>query len=251
MGLLTPYCVGLAVSPRLRRSIAVLWFSGCCHIAGVEILARGIPSRRTPTLFTCNHVSYLDIPVLGLLGDGVFVAKSEVASWPFIGFIAKLGRTVFVARSAQHAKSQAAALRRHLAQGTNLFLFPEGTSSRGTSVLPFKSALFEAAANRGDRAGITVQPVSVFYSRLRCGRALNSGLEDLFAWHGDMSLLPHLWHMLRQSGAIVEVTFLEPVPAARFESRKALARHCHEQVSEGLAASKARRAYRHGRSVFL
>ena len=102
------------------------------------------------------------------------------------------------------------------AAGERLILFAEGTSSSGDRVLPFKSALF-AALVQGDPAGaIQMQPVTIAYPRFRGGLAIGHGLRPLYAWYGDMTLLPHIWSALGLPGAEVEVRFHQPVPASRF-----------------------------------
>ena len=129
---------------------------------------------------------------------------------------------------------------KRLVTGESLILFPEGTSSDGGRVLPFKSALFAAAEARRPRSAIKVQPVTISYVRLRCGLPIDYALRPLYAWYGDMSLAPHLWAVLGLPGAVVEVRFHVPVVAVDFASRKALAQHAERQVGEGLI--KARRA---------
>ncbi len=236
--------MALALGTRPRRAVEALWFAGCCHVAGIRIRLWGEPPQHVPTLFVCNHVSYLDVPVLGFLCEGIFVAKSEVARWPFIGPVARLARTVFVDRNPVSVAAQVATLRSRLAAGTSLFLFPEGTSSNGDRVLPFKSSLFDAASPvAGAARPILVQPVALTYTTTACGRALTGGIEDCYAWHGDMDLLPHLWRVLGLAGVEVEVTFLEAVPSDGFTGRKGLARYCHGQVALGVEANRARGAF--------
>ncbi len=239
------YVVSMTLNDRLRRGAAELWFAVCCSLTGLKIDVRGLPASGRQVVFACNHVSYLDIPVLGFLLDAVFVAKSEVASWPLFGLIARLGRTVFVDRDPRRARNQAGDIRKRLHHGASMVLFPEGTSSNGHSVLAFKSALFEAfrSADSIDKP-VWVQPVSIAYVRSAGGETLRLGLEDAYAWHGDMTLAPHLFKALCLRGATVDVTFHEPVRVSRFDSRKDLANHCQGQVAEGVRDAQLREAYR-------
>src|SRR3546814_10571195 len=117
-----------------------------CRLLGIEIERHGQPSDRHPTLYVANHVSYLDIEVLGALLKASFVAKAEVATWPFFAWLARLQETVFVERRVRHAAQHRDEMARRLDAGDDLILFPEGTSGDGTAVLSFKSALFSAAA---------------------------------------------------------------------------------------------------------
>jgi lyso-ornithine lipid O-acyltransferase len=230
---------GALFAGRTPRAVARLWCATYCRIAGLEVQSHGEVSQEKPTLFVANHVSYLDIVVLGRLLDATFVAKAEVRRWPAIGFIARLGRTVFVDRTRALSAGQSAVLAERLRAGESLILFAEGTSSDGGRVLPFKSALFAAVRDPELAARVSVQPVSIAYTRFRGGLSINNTLRPLYAWYGDMELLPHLWSVLGLPGATVEVRFHQPVSAAAFASRKALARHAEREVAGGLLAGRA------------
>jgi 1-acyl-sn-glycerol-3-phosphate acyltransferase len=223
------------VPPRLKRA----WHSGCCRVFGLEIRIYGEPAQGGGTLYVANHVSYLDISVLGSVLNVPFVAKQEVASWPVIGLIGRLGQTLFVDRRTGRAGDQRDALAARLGAGERLILFAEGTSSSGDRVLPFKSALFAALVHGDASRSITMQPVTIAYTRFRGGLTIGHGLRPLYAWYGDMTLLPHIWSALGLPGAEVEVRFHQPVSASDFASRKALARHAEQEVANGLAAARA------------
>lgn len=236
-----PYLLALPVSERLRRAIARAWFRGACALCSLRLSVRGAPRAAQPTLLVANHVSYLDVPVLGALVDATFVAKSEVAGWPVLGFLAKLHNTVFIERSRSGAPRQCQTLGRRLAAGDTLLIFPEGTSSDGNRVLPFKSALFGIAEHRSEDADLFVQPVSIAYTRYADGRPLIGETRALYAWYGEMTLLDHLLTVFGLDGAHVEVTFHEPLKASAFASRKDLAHRCHATVAEGVRAAHRRR----------
>ncbi|MEO5336445.1 MAG: 1-acyl-sn-glycerol-3-phosphate acyltransferase [Magnetospirillum sp. WYHS-4] len=227
-GLLLP--VYLAVLPfGARRRVAALWFSGCCDILGIALRVSGRPSEAAGTLYVANHASYLDILVLGRLLDAAFVAKAEVARWPLFGIIAHLGGTVFVSRRRAAAGKESERMAARLSGGERLVLFPEGTSSDGNRVLPFRSGLF--AATEGRRM---VQPVSLAYTRHGDGRPLAAEDRPAFSWFGDMELLPHLIGVLGRDGVEVEVLFHPPVAASAFADRKTLAGRCEATVGGGL-----------------
>ena len=193
-----------------------------------------------PVLFACNHTSYTDIAILGSLLPASFVAKAEVAGWPLFGILAKLQRTVFVARRGARAAEQRDEMIRRLERGDNLILFPEGTSSDGNAVLPFKSALFSVAQVKPNGRPLRVQPVSVAYTRLD-GMPVGRALRPYFAWYGDMTLAPHFWQVAGLGPATVDVVFHEPVTIDRYGSRKQLADHCYEVVAAGVSAANAGR----------
>jgi 1-acyl-sn-glycerol-3-phosphate acyltransferase len=103
-------------------------------------------------------------------------------------------------------------------------------------VRPFKSALFGVLDRPDLAAAVTIQPVTIGYTRFRGGLAIEHALRPCYAWYGDMALAPHLWSALGLPGAEVELRFHDPVAGQAFASRKALAGHAERQVADGLAA---------------
>mgnify|MGYP002525726521 CR=1 FL=1 len=219
----------LALALEKPEWLPLIYHRGVLKIFGISIERRGDPSPAQPTLFVCNHVSYLDIEALGASVAGSFVAKSEVASWPLFGQLARLQRSVFIERRPSRAAGHRDAIAARLDDGDNIILFAEGTSSDGSRVLPFKSALFAVA----ERARV-VQPVSIAYTRLN-GAPLPSRLRPDVAWYGDRELAGHLWNFLGLGRLTLVVEFHPTVAARDFPSRKALADHCQRVVAEGLS----------------
>lgn len=232
--------VGLALHRRWARDLPVRYHRWCCHILGFRVAATGTPTCARPVLFVANHVSYTDIAVLGSLIAGSFIAKAEVAHWPLFGWLAKLQRTVFVDRRMRSTAAQRDAMWRRLAARDALILFPEGTSGDGSRVLPFKSALFSAAAPRAETGPIAVQPVSIAYTRLD-GIPLGRLYRPFFAWYGSIELAPHLWRMIGLGTVEVAVEFHPPTCLADCGSRKALADYCRGRIAGGVAAAIAGR----------
>ncbi|MDY0882179.1 lysophospholipid acyltransferase family protein [Dongia soli] len=210
----------------------------CCRIFGFDIRVIGEISTRRPTLYVCNHTSYLDIPVLGSILPASFVAKTEVASWPGFGLLAKLQRTVFVDRRRGTSHQQREQLQERLDAGDNLILFPEGTSNDGNRVLPFRSALLSVAEARPHGQPLTVQPVSISYVGLN-GLPLGHGLRPLLAWYGDMTLGGHLWTFCRLGRVRVVVEFHPVTDVTAFPSRKELTRYCLDRVADGVSRAIA------------
>jgi len=230
----------LAVGSPLSRRLPLVYHRLASRILGFEVTVVGTPAEARPTLFVANHTSYLDIEILGGVIEGAFVAKSEVARWPFFGWLAKLQRTVFVDRRVHTTHRQRDAVIDRLKERSNLILFPEGTSADGTRVLPFKSALF-AAVHRAELGfPVTVQPVSVAYVRLD-GIPIGRFYRPFLAWYGDMEMGPHLWTALGLGVVEVTVQFHDPVEIDSFPTRKALAEHCWRVVQAGMATALAGR----------
>ena len=207
---------------------------------GLRLRVIGKPARSTrPIVFVSNHSSWLDIPTLGGLLDACFVSKAEVGRWPAIGIVAKLGRTVFVSRRPGETARERDEMRARLDGGDNLVLFPEGTSSDGSRVLPFRSAFFSVV--EGPNPPL-VQPVSVVYDRLGwlpTGRAT----RPIFAWYGGMDLAPHFWQFAQQRGLRATVMFHPALDPAAFPSRKALAQAAWVVVADSAAALRQNRLH--------
>ncbi len=239
--LLPVQTVAVALDLPLSRRLPVFYHRRCLRLIGLHAVVRGIVAAPPPVLFVSNHTSYLDIAVLGALVPASFVAKREVANWPFFGLLAKLQRTVFIDRAARRdVHGQKSEIAARLTAGDNLVLFPEGTSDDGARVLPFKSALLSAAEEHIDGRLPLVQPVSIAYTRLD-GMPLGKALRPFYAWYGDMVLFPHLWRVLGLGVGTVEVEFHAPVTIAEFGSRRALAEHCRRAIANGIAAALAGR----------
>jgi 1-acyl-sn-glycerol-3-phosphate acyltransferase len=207
----------------------------CCRILGLRVRRIGQPSAARPVLFAANHISYLDITVFGSLIAGSFIAKSEVAGWPLFGWLARLQRSVFIDRQVRSTVQQRDSIAGRLAAREALILFPEGTSGNGNRVLQFKSALFSVADQAGS-GSLTVQPVSVAYTRLD-GMPIRRVFRPLFAWYGAMAMAPHLWRLMGLGKVEIIVEFHRPTTLAECGSRKMLARYCQERVAAGLEAA--------------
>ena len=224
----------------LADRIPKIYHRGAARILGLQVTVRGEPSRAAPVLYVANHASWLDIVALGSVLEAGFVAKTEVASWPGFGLLAKLQRSVFINRDRHKTRSGINLVSEYMGQGRRLILFPEGTSNDGINLLPFRSSFFAVAEPLQSDSPVPVQPVSISYVR-RARLPLVRSRMPAIAWDGDMTLLPHLWQMFCEGGHTEVVLEFHPEADFRqFSSRKALARHCHDRVSSGL--SRARQA---------
>lgn len=242
MLVLTLVCVLLFLAGRSLRGVfgrfvvfhffvARIWSRSCLWLTGVRLVVRGKPIRAGSLV--ANHSSWLDILALRSNRLIYFVSKSEVANWPGVGFITRITGTVFIERRRSEAKRQEAMLRERIAHDQLLCFFPEGTSTDGRRVLPFKSSLYSAFFSDGHGADILIQPVSVRYTPTQ-----RSGLPpNFYSWWGDMGFEGHIWDVVTRSfGGTAEVTFHEPVRASAFADRKALADYCQGVVSDGFNA---------------
>jgi 1-acyl-sn-glycerol-3-phosphate acyltransferase len=216
--------------PRMAMTFPMYYHRLICRILGVRVEVMGEIPQHGPLLLASNHVSWIDIIVLSSVAPVSFVAKSEVAGWPFFGSLARLQRTVFVDRGRRHAAGGSRDhMRERLRNGDMMVLFAEGTSGDGRSVLPFKSSLFAAA----EFPGVLVQPVSLAYRGHR-NLPMNRRLLPAYAWYGDMDLIPHLLGALRNGPIEVTIVCHPPLSLGGELNRKALARHAEEQVRQGL-----------------
>jgi 1-acyl-sn-glycerol-3-phosphate acyltransferase len=209
-----------------------------CRIVGVRLNIQGEVAAEQGVLLISNHVSWLDITVLSAVAPVSFVAKQEVASWPFVSWLAKLQRSVFVDRNRRNEVSDKAnEILARLAAGDHIVLFAEGTSSDGNSVVPFKTPLFAAVKpSRGQPLGadICAQTLALTYTKLH-GIPLCRRGRPLIAWYGDMDLASHAWRLLGLGPLDAHIRLGDPVPLDDFADRKALARYAEEQVRSDVA----------------
>ena len=190
-------------------------------------------------VYVCNHISWLDILALQSLLKVSFIAKSEVKSWPVFGFLARIADTVFIERRATAAKSQQIELVQALRLGRSLCLFPEGTSTDGSKILPFKSSLFEVFVLNDNEISpnVIVQPITLVYLDAK------NQISTEFGWWGDMNLLGHIFDVVAHvKSGTVSVVFEKPIQAKKLGNRKTLA------LKAELAIKKRISSYRFKRS---
>jgi len=216
-----------------------------CRLFGIRITVFGKPIQDRGVLMVGNHTSYFDILVLSSLAQISFVAKSEVAGWPIFGILAKLQQAVFVERARRSQTGEARdQIRERLLAGDALVLFPEGTSNDGNRVLPFKSALMGAVETeigkdpQGRPLYVPVQPVSLAYVGVH-GIPMGRENRPLYAWYGDMELVPHLWEALLSGPMEVVVEFHPPITVDAAGGRKAMAAQVEAIVRRGQARALA------------
>jgi len=238
--------LAVALKRPLRRRIPVFYHRFVCRLLGVRVRASGAPVTDRPLLIVANHSSWLDISIITSRAPVVFVAKSEIARWPFFGLLAKLQRTVFVERDRrQKTGAVNAQIAQRLAEGDPVLLFGEGTAGDGNRVLPFRTALIGAArdaiASAGHVSKVWIQPLSIAYVSQQ-GIALGRHLRPRAAWYGKMKLTEHIGAIVRTGAVDVMVTWGEPVAYDGAMDRKVLARQLESAVRNATMAALQGRA---------
>ena len=216
-----PFLTRDAKSTHIRQ-----WSTRLLVIFGVELQVAGLEwLSQSPRLFVANHISWLDIHVINACEPMRFVAKSEVADWPVFGWMARQLGTVFVRRdSARDARKVVHQLAGVL-ESESICIFPEGTSTLGRSVLPFRSNLLESAL----QAKVPVSPIAIRY---RLGLTGERAEEAAFV--GDMGLLESMANILNIIGLRAELVFLPPLDATSYLDRKQLASAAQHEVARAL-----------------
>jgi 1-acyl-sn-glycerol-3-phosphate acyltransferase len=228
---------------------ARLYWAAFARLIGIKVRVIGTAAKRQsgrPVVYVSNHSSWVDVPVVGGVLEGCFVAKGDVAAWPVISTIARLGRTVFVSRTRASTGKERDAMRAVLKAGDNLILFPEGTSSDGSRVLPFRTSFFALAESKAgeDPSDLPlIQPVSVVYDRLG-GLPAGRASRPIFAWYGDMDIASHFWRLTQHIGLRATVLLHTPLDPARFEDRKALSQAVWQIVADGASTLRQNRPAR-------
>jgi|GEM_PF-1399254 len=217
--------VVVVLTPLVLGSFALaLWLR-------VRVVGRRDPEAR---LFVGNHISYLDIITAGIGAAGVFVSRHDVRDWPLIGLFARLAGTVFLdRRSLRSAVASAEAMAERLEHGARVILFPEGGTSSGETVEPFKPFLFGGVVARG----VAVQPFTIRYTHLG-STPITPTLRPLVAWYDPAPPFHvHAWRLLKLPSLRAEITFhptTRPVPSTDRDSVRRFSEEVWHTVSDGL-----------------
>ncbi|HYD15394.1 MAG TPA: lysophospholipid acyltransferase family protein [Hyphomicrobium sp.] len=231
----------LRVWPSGARRFPNWYHRKVCRLFGVRLHIDGAVEPDKPVLLVCNHTSWLDITVLSAVAPLSFVAKKDVARWPFVSTLAKLQRSVFVDRERRSAVGETTnEIMARLATGDTVVLFAEGTSSDGNRVLPFKTSLFAAAkppvkasAGAVSASDVVVQTLSLVYTRLH-GIPLSRSARPIVGWFGDMEMQSHAWELLKAGPLDVRIRIGAPIPLGEFADRKDLARRSEDEIRENV-----------------
>ncbi len=211
----------------VARRMQAFWCRSICTLMGVRIQLAGQPMAAPPVLLAANHLSWLDILVVAAHWRVCFLSKSEVRSWPGIGLVATGLGTLYIERGRRDASGDAMrAMVQRMREGHRVLFFPEGTTSPGLNLLPFRPRLFQAAID----AGVAVQPLAIRYLDHTDQPHAVAPFVD------DEGLLSHVWRLSAEPAmrAVLEPGY--PVDSAG-KGRNELALLCREQMAEALNPS--------------
>jgi lyso-ornithine lipid O-acyltransferase len=211
---------------KLPSPWAMLFLRITSRALGARVKVYGKPLRKN-VFFVANHLSWHDIPILGGITGSAFVAQDGVRKWPIIGWLATLNRTIFISRTERHSvASQVAELREAIAENWSVTLFPEGTTSDGRGLLPFKKSLFETLAP--PPKAMMIQPVLLDFG----------SVGPNIAWLGEETGSENAWRAFTRPGSYdVGVHFLEPFDPATLADRKAVCALARERLARALSGS--------------
>jgi len=223
---------------RGAEKFALIYWAGIRNILGLRLTLIGALATGRPIIFIANHCSWIDIVALGSVLPGCFVSKADVAHWPLIGWIAKLGRTIFVSRHRATMERERADMHARLAAGDNIILFPEGTTSDGVRILPFQSgflAIAEAPAHP------IIQVVTLVYDGLD-GLPVRRRDRPEISWYGDMDMAGHFPKIGRRWRLHATLILDPPLNHAAFPNRKLLGAAIRARMEANAAALRQGRA---------
>lgn len=176
----------------------------------------------------CNHMSYLDILILSTVRPAVFVTSVEMEKTFFLGDMAKMGGSFFVDRvNHRKMKNEVAALKELMAEGFDVFIFPEGTSTNGQDILPFKKSLFRVPKE----TNFPILPICLKYKSIN-GEPFSAKNCDKVCWHGDMTFAPHFLQMMKINEIVVELEYLEPLESSDFSTHGELAQAAETAIRQ-------------------
>lgn len=227
IGLLLAALVGIEGGRRFpRERLGGWWHRRLLRILNIHLKIHGKPLRG-PRALVCNHISWLDIHILGACEPTRFVSKAEVRDWPIAGWLANAAGTFYLKRGAGGTRDLINELSQQLARGPVTF-FPEGTTTEGDRVLRFQPRLFAAAIE----AGCPIQPIA-----LRFGRAASG--ENIAPFIGEMTLTSNLWRLLHEPRLDAELIYCTPISSHGCE-RNALALTTQASIADALGLDQSK-----------
>jgi 1-acyl-sn-glycerol-3-phosphate acyltransferase len=215
------------IEPSRRDGIIERWCREVLDILHISVSVHGrpVPGKASSVMFVANHVSWIDVLLLNACRRMRFVAKMEVRSWPLIGWIAARTDTVFFKRTSPHQLARVMqSMTAMLGRGDCIALFPEGTTTDGTSVHTFHSGLFESAV----RANAPIQPIGISYLRP------DGSLDADIAFIGRESLVSSILNVLSRPTTLAHLSFSPPIDGS-IGDRRHLAALCQHAVERSLA----------------
>ena len=213
-------------SKKISEKIVQIFHKLVLWLVNISVEVIGERNQKNlPTLYVSNHLSYLDIPVLGSIINGRFIAKNDISNWPIIGFLSKVGNTIFINRNFRFLKKNKSIIYNYISKGNNVILFPEGTTSDGIRVLKFKSSLLSSL----EKQNILIQPIVIKYKSIN-GIPLNRWLKPIIAWYGDMDLKPHLINIFKLFSIKIKIVLLPSINGKNYRNRKDMTYTLHRVI---------------------
>lgn len=234
-GLLIIFSFYRFLSKAGQASTRRAWSRLLLRVCGLRVHVHADPHAHLdrPALIVLNHVSWLDIFVVNAVLPSTFVAKSEIRSWPLLGWLVSGTATIFIERGSRHAVRHAnREILHRLAQGEHVAFFPEGTTTDGVTLLPFHASLFAVALPDGDpmKRSVMVMPAALRYAQ--AGR-----FSEIPAYTGDQTLVDSMMRILAAKGLEVHVHWLDPLPGAEHgTTRHALAQQSEQAIRKTLSS---------------
>jgi len=222
------------VNQSIRSKLIKWWCKHLLVIFNFSVYLHGhLPlenKEKTGMLFVANHISWTDIHAINSIVPLRFIAKSEIKSWPIFGYLAKKTNVLFINREKRQETSRIVQITSsNLINGDNLCLFPEGTTTDGTRLMPFKSSIFQAAIH----AKAIIQPIAIRYP------SVDGGPNKEIAYAGETTLCESIKQILLQQNPVVELHFLTPFSTVELsendKSRRKLAQYIEQSIKEKLS----------------
>lgn len=218
-----PYNTQAQKLQRIQR-----WSHKMLSVFEIKVKVVNLPdlTKLDGVMIVSNHVSWVDIFAINAILPGRFIAKEEVRQWPVIGYLADRAQTIFISRQrGDHSiHDKVKGLASALNQKEQVTLFPEGTSTDGQSILPFKSSFFQAAID----ANVCIVPLLCFYPKPQ-GKGVNLSM----AYYGDVSLFGSIIMLAKQQSAVVELHFHAPIDSTN-QKRQQLAEASYQTLVQTL-----------------
>ena len=216
--------------PRRQNPITTLWFRIILWAFNIRVTVVNKKNMsKKQKVFLCNHISYIDILVIGAYFNGFFVAKSDIAGWPIFGYLARVSGTLFITRERRFLKEQLKLLNTHLEAKQSLIIFPEGTTGNGREILPFKSSLLNAVLEMKKKP--VIQPLSLSYTKMNDQKLITQEDFDHIAWYGDMTMAPHFKKLLMQKSFNARVVIHPTIVAQDDSTPRSLSNEAFREIS--------------------
>jgi 1-acyl-sn-glycerol-3-phosphate acyltransferase len=210
---------------RTGQAAILRWMRRLTKILGLRLHVDQPPTVM-PAMLVANHISWLDIIVIAAIYPARFLAKDTVRKWPVLGYLVALSGTLFIRRDSTSALRETnERLSENLTAGQSVAVFPEGTTTNGVDVAPFRPALFEAART----AGCPIQPIALRYWR-------DGKLDTLAPYIDDDNFVTHLWRIMGARETHVQLIFLPTIESG--EPRRELMRQSYTTIAQALASAE-------------